>query len=190
MSNFNDTDDTPELGGSQARQAIGPDDPDRQLTVARPGTDETLPHYGVVRDNYTILIRGDQTDGKYALIDMLVPPGGGPPPHRHDFEEMFHVLEGELELTFRGRKHVLSTGETLNVPARSPHFFHNSSDRQARVLCMITPPGLEEYFSRWGVPLPTRTALPEMSPEQQRERLTQAIELGPEYLIENLTTAD
>ena len=33
---------------------------------------------------------------------MFVPPGGGPPPHRHDFEEMFHVLEGEVEVTFRG----------------------------------------------------------------------------------------
>jgi quercetin dioxygenase-like cupin family protein len=27
------------------------------------------------------------------VIDMHVPPGGGPPPHRHDFEEMFTVLE-------------------------------------------------------------------------------------------------
>jgi hypothetical protein len=33
---------------------------------------------------------------------MLVPPGGGPPPHRHDFEEMFTILDGEIELTFRG----------------------------------------------------------------------------------------
>jgi Cupin domain len=30
---------------------------------------------------------------------MHIPPGGGPPPHRHDFEEMFSVLEGEIETT-------------------------------------------------------------------------------------------
>jgi hypothetical protein len=41
------------------------------------------------RDAYTILVTGAQTSGRYCLIDMLVPPGGGPPPHRHDFEEMF-----------------------------------------------------------------------------------------------------
>jgi predicted NBD/HSP70 family sugar kinase len=37
------------------------------------------------------------------LIDMHVPPGGGPPPHRHDFEEMFSVLDGKLRVTFRAR---------------------------------------------------------------------------------------
>ena len=46
------------------------------------------------------------TAGRYTLIDMHVPPGGGPPPHRHDFEEMFTVLEGEVELTFRGERMV------------------------------------------------------------------------------------
>jgi len=29
-------------------------------------------------------------------VTLHVPPGGGPPPHRHDFEETF-VLLGELE---------------------------------------------------------------------------------------------
>ena len=34
---------------------------------------------------------------------MLVPDGSGPPPHRHDFEEMFSLLEGELQFTSVGR---------------------------------------------------------------------------------------
>jgi quercetin dioxygenase-like cupin family protein len=32
---------------------------------------------------------------------MQVPPGDGPPPHRHDFEEMFTILDGEIELNLR-----------------------------------------------------------------------------------------
>jgi quercetin dioxygenase-like cupin family protein len=40
--------------------------------------------------------------GRYCLIDMFVPPGGGPPLHRHDFEEMFTVVEGAIEVLFRG----------------------------------------------------------------------------------------
>ena len=71
---------------------IPPDDMLRSLTVAGP-EDEALRHLAVVGDTYTILIRGEDTNGRYALIDMLIPVGGGPPPHRHDFEEMFHVLE-------------------------------------------------------------------------------------------------
>src|SRR6185437_4747558 len=67
---------------------IPPDDPSRELTVARPDEDQSLPHIGLVGDTYTILVTGDDTAGRYTLIDMHVPPGGGPPPHRHDFEEM------------------------------------------------------------------------------------------------------
>ena len=59
--------------------SIPPDDLNRRLTVARPNQDATLPHLGLVGDTYTILIKGDDTAGKYTLIDMLVPPGGGPP---------------------------------------------------------------------------------------------------------------
>jgi quercetin dioxygenase-like cupin family protein len=49
-----------------------------------------------------ILLKGEDTAGLYCLIDLHIPPGGGPPPHRHDFEEMFAVLEGEIEFTFHG----------------------------------------------------------------------------------------
>ena len=86
---------TSSTGGS-----IPSDDPQRHLTVARPDEDEGLPHFGLVGDTYTVLVSGDDTAGKYTLIDMHVPPGGGPPPHRHDFEEMFTVLEGEVQLDF------------------------------------------------------------------------------------------
>ena len=67
------------------------DDPERALTHVSPDTDESLPHLGVVGDTYTILVSGADTAGRYTLIDMHVPPGGGPPPHRHDFEESRHA---------------------------------------------------------------------------------------------------
>jgi hypothetical protein len=37
----------------------------------------------VVGDVYRFLAVGDETDGKYALWETVVPPGGGPPPHVH-----------------------------------------------------------------------------------------------------------
>src|SRR5271165_7437485 len=94
-----------EPGASSKRATtIPPDDPKRSLVVARPNTDQRLPHLGLVGDTYTILLSGDDTGGRYCLVDMHIPPGGGPPPHRHDFEESFTLLEGEIEATFRGEK--------------------------------------------------------------------------------------
>ena len=69
---------------------------------------------------------------------------GGPPPHRHDFEEMFTIPEGEIELTFRGEVKRAVAGSTVNIPANAPHFFRNTSDRPARLLCMCTPAGQED----------------------------------------------
>src|SRR6202795_4569775 len=104
------------------------DDLSRALTVADPDG-AGVPHVSVAGGTYTILVSGAQTAGRYCLVDMLVPAGGGPPPHRHDFEEMFTLLDGEIELTFRGAKSVVRAGETANIPANAPHHFRNASGR-------------------------------------------------------------
>ena len=87
-----------DTGSCHARRTrVHPDDDlSRELTIARPDTDQSLTHIGLVGDTYTILVSGEDTAGRYTLIDMHVPPNGGPPPHRHDFEEMFTVLDGEV----------------------------------------------------------------------------------------------
>ena len=86
--------------GRGAMSGLPDDDLRRSLAVARPD-DPDLLHLAVVGDTYTVLLSGEQTAGRFALIDMLIPVGGGPPPHRHDFEECFHVLEGSVEVTLR-----------------------------------------------------------------------------------------
>ena len=68
-----------------------------------------------------------------------MPDGGGPPPHRHDFEEMFTLLEGELDYTVRGQTQTVRAGSTVSVPANAPHVFKNMSGKMARVLCLCAP---------------------------------------------------
>jgi len=107
---------------TQPGAAIPPDNANNKLTVANP-EDPRMRHVSVAGGTYTILVTGAETSGRYCLIDMLVPPGGGPPPHRHDFEEMFTILEGEIELNFRGEAQQASAGSTVNIPANAPHSF-------------------------------------------------------------------
>jgi hypothetical protein len=91
---------------------------------------------------------------------MHVPPAGGPPPHRHDFEETFIILEGELDVTFRGNKSVVRPGDTVNIPSNAPHQFHNSSSKPVRLLCICSPAGQESFFMQVGIPVATRTTPP------------------------------
>ena len=164
--------------------AIPDDDPSRELAVAR-GDDAALPHVGIAGGTYTILLSGADTRGRYCLIDMLVPPGGGPPPHRHDFEEMFTVLEGEVQLTFRGTEITARTGDTVNVPANAPHFFRNVSREPARLLCMCSPAGQDEYFLLVGTPVTTRTTTPpSLPPEQQAAQREKGRALAPRFRTE------
>jgi quercetin dioxygenase-like cupin family protein len=166
---------------------IPADDPARQLTAARPDTDESLPHVGLVGDTYTILVAGSDTGGRYTLIDMHVPPGGGPPPHRHDFEELFSVLEGNIEATFRGEKITLGPGETINIPASAPHSFTNAGSEPARLLCMCTPAGQEQFFLEVGQLVATRTTPPApLAPEDQGAFIAKVQQLAPQYRTELL----
>ena len=130
--------------------AIPPDDASRKLTVANPDNAD-MRHLSIAGGTYTILVTGEQTAGRYCLTDMLVPSGGGPPPHRHDFEEMFTILDGEIEFTFRGEVLSAGAGSTVNIPATAPHSFKNKSGKAARLLCMC-PRGRMNSSSRSAIP--------------------------------------
>jgi quercetin dioxygenase-like cupin family protein len=166
---------------------VPPDDLTRKLTVARPDEDQSLPHIGLVGDTYTILVAGQDTAGKYTLIDMHVPPKGGPPPHRHDFEEMFTVLDGEVLATFRGQTMTVRAGETINIPANAPHAFTNATGEPARLLCLCAPAGQDEFFTLVGQPVATRTeAPPPLSADEQAAFIQRSQRLAPEYSTELL----
>ena len=171
----------------RADTTIPADDPARKLTLAQPD-DPNLSHIGLVGDTYTILVAGkDNTQGRYCLIDMHIPPGGGPPPHRHDFEEMFSVLEGEIEASFRGIKTIIRSGETINIPANAPHQFQNKSGKPARLLCLCSPQARKSFFREVGVPVATRTTPPPpLDREGEAAFAAKVKALAPKYRTELL----
>ena len=172
---------------STALPTIPPDSPKRNLTLTQP---DNLPHIGLVGDTYTITVTGEQTDGRFCVIDMHIPPGGGPPPHRHDFEETFVLLEGEMEATFRGRKSTVRAGDTLNVPANAPHQFHNVSTGPVRMLCIYSPAGQEKFFVEVGVSVTTRTTTPPKLGEKEQAAFIEKVKaLAPKYRTELLREA-
>jgi mannose-6-phosphate isomerase-like protein (cupin superfamily) len=165
------------------------DDLSRGLALARPDS-PAAQHIGLVGDTYTITVAGKDTDDRSCVIDMHVPPGGGPGPHRHDFEETFVLLEGEMEVTFRGKTSTVRAGDTINVPSNAPHQFHNSSSSPVRMICICSPAGNDRFFLEVGVPVATRTTPPPTLDEKQMaEFLERARAIAPKYHTELLEQA-
>lgn len=136
----------------------------------------------VVGDVYRFLATGEDTDGRYALWEAIVPPGGGPPPHVHSREEEgFYILEGEIKFTVNGERVVATAGTFANMPVGTPHSFKNESDKPARMLISVAPAGLEQMFFDVGVPLAegaTTAALP------TKDEIEKLLAVAPKYGIE------
>ena len=172
---------------AQPSSPIPKDNRRRHRDVADPDKDRSRSHLGIVGDTYTILLSGEDTNGRYCLIDMHIPPGGGPPPHRHNFEESFTILEGRITATFRGKKSVYQAGQTLHIPANAPHSFTNASKHPARLLCICGPAGQEDLFRAVGVPVATRTTPPPKPDKASQSALAvKTASLLPKYRTEML----
>jgi len=116
----------------------------------------------VVGDTYRILISGEQANNAYAVIDMLVPPSGGPGPHAHkDIQEMFYVVEGEIEFKMEGGKYIAKKGSFVNIPRGGAiHCFKNTTDKIVHLLCTVVPAGLDAFFQKIGKPVEPGVFLP------------------------------
>lgn len=117
----------------------------RRMTVVRPGEGATV---NVVGDTYRFLAFGGDTDRRYFLLEAEVPPGAGPPPHRHAREEEgFYVLDGAFEFEADGEVVRAGPGTFLNLPTGSLHRFRNVGDRPGRLLILCAPAGIEAFFA-------------------------------------------
>ncbi|GGR11554.1 cupin domain-containing protein [Deinococcus ruber] len=103
-----------------------------------------------VHDEVTFKLTGPDTGGVFALGLATTQPGGGPPPHRHSREdELFIVVEGEIQCGTVNGWLTARAGDVVYLPAGSVHTFHNASDAVAKHWILVTPPGFETFFERF-----------------------------------------
>ena len=79
-------------------------------------------------DEYT----GDELDAGICVIVVDAAPGDGPALHRHPYEEVFVVHEGEATFTLGDEQRVVRAGEVVVAPPGVPHRFVNSGDGPLR----------------------------------------------------------
>lgn len=121
--------------------------------------------FWVLGDLYTFKATGKQTNGVFTVIDQIIQPQSGPPPHIHHREdEAFYVLEGRFLFICGDKQSVLEAGSFVYIPRGTLHTFKCIDERQGKLLVTITPAGLEEFFYSIGTRAADLTSPPAFDP--------------------------
>ena len=151
--------------------------PTKIITVD-PSEGKTL---SVVGDDYRLLITGKETEKSFAVIDMLIPAGGGPAPHSHaTFQESFYVIEGEIVVRTEAQQYIAKKGAFVSIPKGGAiHSFKNETSSTAHILCLVVASGLEEFFEEIGKPVKFGEFLP--PPEMNEEAAAKLKKIAEKY---------
>ncbi|HEY9675158.1 MAG TPA: cupin domain-containing protein [Waterburya sp.] len=138
--------------------------------------------YWVLGDLYTIKAVGEQTGQAYGLVEIIVQPHNGTPPHIHSREdEAFYIQEGEVEFQLDKQTIVATAGTFLHSPKGQLHRYTNIGSKPAKMLCWVIPAGLEQFFAQVGVPVTARTTQPPKITPADIEKVTTT---APKYGLE------
>jgi quercetin dioxygenase-like cupin family protein len=93
---------------------------------------------------------------RLCIFEQWVAPGTGAPTHSHPVEEVLTVLDGEADMWIDEEHMIVSTGQSLIVPAQRKHGFRNSGSATLHVHAVLaspifemTPEGTTETVRRW-----------------------------------------
>ncbi|MFF8946705.1 cupin domain-containing protein [Streptomyces sp. NPDC014864] len=106
----------------------------------------------VFRDRYTFKAEKKDTYGAFGLLEVVLHPGSGAPPHTHHGEdEAAYILEGSLEVRCEGHVEVVGTGSFVFLPRGKAHSYSVLGDVPVKLLAWYTPGGAEGYFKKLGI---------------------------------------
>ena len=94
----------------------------------------------------TMLCEASETGGSWSLFEEAVPFGMGPPAHRHDWDEAYYILDGEVDFEIDGKHVKSSTGDFSYLPRNTIHGFKGASEAPAKVLIFAAPAHGSEFF--------------------------------------------
>ena len=114
----------------------------------------TLAYMG---SNMSLFAKGEETGGRFALMEFHSRPGNEPPPHVHEWEhELYYLLEGKMEFYCDGEILRIGSGEVAFLPQGKAHaFYMRSPSVKALILVQATDEravGLDRYFIDMGEP--------------------------------------
>ena len=127
-------------------------------------------------------VSGDETEGRYSLLENHVPAGDMPPLHvHHEEDEVFHVLDGQVTLFLPGSEVSLGAGETFRAAQGVPHTYRVES-QSARWLVFCEPARFDGFVRAVSEPAPREELPPRGRPFDPEEFAAEAARRGIELL--------
>jgi quercetin dioxygenase-like cupin family protein len=93
-----------------------------------------------------MLCEAKETGGAWSLFEEEVSFGMGPPAHRHDWDEAYYILKGEVDFEIDGEPVRSAAGDFNYLPRNTVHGFKGASAEPARVLIFAAPAHGSEFF--------------------------------------------
>jgi quercetin dioxygenase-like cupin family protein len=133
----------------------------------------------------TLLVTSAETQNGLMLLEVQTVPGAEPPPHLHyNEDEVFYMLEGELEVYCMGQVRIARAGETVFLPRNHAHAFYFLSP--IRFLALAQPGGLDGYFEAMSNPA-TSMEIPATATTYADSDPAAAISLAAKYGVKMLS---
>lgn len=145
-------------------------------------------HWLVGTDVTTIKASGRDTSGDLLVLDVTVPPGGGPPVlHRHGYSETFLFQEGDFEVSTADEDYVLSTvrvtaGDTVSIPSMAWHNFKNVGPTPGRFIAIHSPAVMEDFMREIGQQIDDPNNPPEPEGPPSEEEVHRMMEIIGKYM--------
>ena len=92
-------------------------------------------------------IPSQATHGSFSLVEFVSQPGEGVGVHTHqNEEELVYLLEGEIEVTLGTQTMPVKAGTAALLPRGIPHGYINKGTKPSRLLAVLLPGRLDEFF--------------------------------------------
>jgi len=81
-------------------------------------------------------------------MEVTLPQDAGPPPHTHEWDEAYFIIEGDVEFSVGDQRFTATAGDFVYTPGGVVHGFRGVSQRPARVLIFDAPAHAGSFFKR------------------------------------------
>jgi quercetin dioxygenase-like cupin family protein len=114
------------------------------VKLVAPGDGKTIKLFGV---RFGYKVESADSGGQLAVLEVEIPAGTLVKPHNHSREDEFSlVLAGTVGARIGDQVLEAGQGSYLVKPRGTPHAMWNASSSPAKVIEILSPGGMEDYF--------------------------------------------